>query len=165
MSQEDDVRAGGLPPGPEADGLAGRPSRARYDRVRTALDRKWRRREPQPERMLRELVDALWDAFEVGGWTWCGVWLVGPDGRTLTPGRALPAAAPAAASSGPLLDALAASAAARGTGAIAVPILDKDGRVWAALEAKASSDFDEMDARWLERLVKPLGDAPAAGAR
>lgn len=160
MSSDD--AAPGAEPG--SDGLAGRPSRARYDRVRTALDRKWRRREPQPERMLRELVDALWDAFEGGGWTWCGVWLIAPDGRTLTPGRALPAAAPAA-SSGPLLDALAASAAARGTGAIAVPILDKDGRVWAALEAKSSSDFDDMDARWLERLVKPFGDAPGAGAR
>ncbi|NNN07171.1 MAG: hypothetical protein HKL90_14860 [Elusimicrobia bacterium] len=150
MSSDDAVS--GAEPGP--DGLAGRPSRARYDRVRTALDRKWRRREPQPERMLRELVDALWDAFEGGAWTWCGVWLVGPDGRALTPGRALPAAAPAVPSSGPLVDALAATSAVRAPGAIAVPVVDKDGRVWAALEVKSSSDFDEMDARWLERLVK-----------
>ncbi len=158
-----DDAASGAEPGP--DGLAGRPSRARYDRVRTALDRKWRRRDPQPERMLRELVDALWDAFEGGGWTWCGAWQVGPDGRTLTPSRAFPAAASAAPSSGPLFDALAAASTARGPGAIAVPVADKDGRVWAALEVKSSSDFDDMDARWLERLVKPFGDAPGAGPR
>jgi hypothetical protein len=37
---------------------------------------------------------------------------------------------------------------------IAVPVLDKNGRAWAVFQAKASSAFDDMDARWIERLFK-----------
>lgn len=51
-------------PNPDAPrDIAARPSRARYDKVKHGLDLKWRRRAPQPERMMREIVDGLWDAF------------------------------------------------------------------------------------------------------
>ncbi len=52
-------------PGPTLTGpdIKARPSRARYDKVKHVLDLKWRRRAPQTERMMREIVDELWDAF------------------------------------------------------------------------------------------------------
>ena len=55
--------------GPDAPrDILNRPSRARYDKVKHVLDLKWRRRAPQAERMMREIVDGLWDAF--GGSPW-----------------------------------------------------------------------------------------------
>ena len=139
---------------PPADILK-RPSRARYDKVKHALDLKWRRRAPQTERMMREVVDGLWDAFGGCPWIWCGVWLPQPDGKALQPGPARPeAAASAVAAAGPLGEALSSSAPNRAGGAIRVPVLDKHGRAWAVFEAKSAAAFDDMDARWIERLFK-----------
>ncbi|MBI4370801.1 MAG: hypothetical protein HY552_00740 [Elusimicrobia bacterium] len=150
---------------------AQRPSRARYGKIKTALDLKWRRRRPQPERMTRELVDALWETFGDQPWTWCGFWTPA-DGGIFQPGPARPAPAAVPAPPGGLLgEALARGQPRLGPGVIAVPALDRDGRVWAVFEARSAAAFDEMDARWLERLLKsfqvlepsatPPGPSPA----
>ena len=133
-----------------------RPSRARYDKIKSSLDLKWRRRALQSERMTRELADHLWDAFEKP-WTWCGFWLLQPDGKAFQPGPARPAPAPAAIPcEGVIAEALRSGDAKSGSTTIFVPVLDKNMRVWAMFEARSSAPFDEMDARWIERLFKPF---------
>ncbi|MBI4060332.1 MAG: hypothetical protein HY403_02765 [Elusimicrobia bacterium] len=133
-----------------------RPTRARYDKIKSTLDMKWRRRALQSERMTRELADALWDSFE-NPWTWCGFWLLQPDGKAFQPGPARPAPAPAAIpAEGAVAEALRSGDAKPGQTTIFVPIFDKNARVWAAFEARSSVAFDDMDARWLERLFKPF---------
>jgi hypothetical protein len=135
--------------------IANRPSRARYDKVKHALDLKWRRRAPQSERMMREIVDGLWDAFGGNPWTWCGIWNPQPDGKAFQPGAARPEPAPAAVpAAGALGEALSTGTPIRAGKAIVVPVLDKNGRAWAVFEAKSAADFDDMDARWIERLFK-----------
>ena len=132
-----------------------RPSRARYDKVKHGLDLKWRRRAPAPARMMREVVDGLWDAFGDSPWTWCGVWTPQPDGKAFQPGPARPEPAPAAVpSEGALAEAFAAGEPRRAGGTIFVPLLDRNGRSFAAFEARSSAEFDDMDARWIERLFK-----------
>jgi hypothetical protein len=145
-------------PAPKIDAsrdILNRPSRARYDVVKHGLDLKWRRREPKPERMMREVVDGLWDAFGGRPWTWCGLWLPQPDGLRFQPGPARPEPAPGSTPADGALGAAAAAAATRRSdGAIAVPVLDRHGRPIAVFEAKSPAAFDDMDARWLERLFK-----------
>lgn len=144
----------GRPERPQKD-IKERPSRARYDKVKSTLDLKWRRRQPQSERLTRELSDALWDAFGQSPWTWCGFWLLQPDGQAFQPGPARPEAAPAAVpAAGALGEALRSGEAKPGGTTIAVPVLDKSMRVWAVFEARSTAAFDDMDARWLERLFK-----------
>jgi hypothetical protein len=135
--------------------IANRPSRARYDKVKHVLDLKWRRRAPQTERMMREIIDGLWDAFGDSPWSWCGVWMPQPDGKAFQPGPARPAPAAAAVPADGLLGEVLAKGEPRFNGAvIAVPLLDKNGRPWAVFEAKSSAPFDDMDARWIERMFK-----------
>lgn len=139
--------------------IKNRPSRARYDKVKHGLDLKWRRRAPQAGRMLREIVDGLWDAFGGDPWTWCGLWLPQPDGKAFQPGQARPAPAAAAVpAEGALGEAFRAGAvrtASDAAGAlIAVPVLDKNGKPWAVFEVKSKIAFDDMDARWIERLFR-----------
>jgi hypothetical protein len=135
--------------------ILNRPSRARYDKVKHALDLKWRRRAPQAERMMREIVDGLWDSFGGSPWTWCGVWMPQPDGKAFQPGPARPEPASAAVPAvGALAAALSSAAPSRADGGICVPVLDKNGRAWAVFEAKSATAFDDMDARWIERLFK-----------
>jgi len=135
--------------------ILNRPSRARYDKVKHGLDLKWRRRAPQAERMMREIVDGLWDAFGGSPWTWCGVWMPQPDGKAFQPGQARPEPAAAAVlAEGHLGEAFSKGEPRLNGAGIAVPVLDKNGRAWAVFEAKSSADFDDMDARWIERLFK-----------
>ena len=143
-------------PAPDASrDILNRPSRARYDKVKHGLDLKWRRRAPQSERMMREIVDGLWDAFGGSPWTWCGVWTPQPDGKAFQPGQARPGPAPAAVpAAGALAETLSSGEPRRAGGVIFVPVLDKNGKAWAVFEARASADFDDMDARWIERLFK-----------
>ncbi|MFI5347076.1 MAG: hypothetical protein ACHQ51_11945 [Elusimicrobiota bacterium] len=132
-----------------------RPSRARYDKVKHALDLKWRRRAPQPERMMREVVDGLWNAFGDSPWTWCGMWIPQPDGKAFQPGPARPDPAPAAVPAEGLLgDSFAAGEPRMKDGDIAVAVLDKNGKPWFVFQAKSPAPFDEMDARWIERMFK-----------
>ncbi|MDD5304214.1 MAG: hypothetical protein PHS14_14030 [Elusimicrobia bacterium] len=133
-----------------------RPSRARYDKIKSTLDLKWRRRALQSERMTRELADALWDSFE-NPWTWCGFWLLQPDGKMFQPGPARPEPAPAAiAAEGAIAEAQRTGDSKPGLTTIFVPVFDKNARVWAVFEARSSAPFDDMDARWIERLFKPF---------
>ena len=151
-----------LPPLPDkAADLKSRPSRARYDKVKSTLDVKWRRRAPQGERMMRELIDTLWDHFGDDPWTWCGVWLPQPDGKAFQPGQARPSPAPGAvAREGLLGDCYSGNAPKSapivdGEGArLFVPVQDKNGKAWAVFEARSKAAFDDMDTRWLERLLK-----------
>lgn len=133
-----------------------RPSRARYDKIKSTLDLKWRRRALQSERMTRELADNLWDAFE-NPWTWCGFWLLQPDGKLFQPGPARPAPAPAPVPvEGAIAEALRTGDSKSGGTTMFVPVFDKNARVWAVFEARSSAPFDDMDARWIERLFKPF---------
>lgn len=144
-----------IPDHDAARDIRDRPSRARYDKVKSGLDLKWRRRTPQPERMMREVVDALWDAFGGSPWTWCGMWALQPDGKAFQPGAARPEPAPAAVpAAGILQDCFKDGEPRLETGRIAVAVLDKNGRPWFVFEAKSPAPFDEMDARWIERMFK-----------
>lgn len=134
-----------------------RPSRARYDKIKSTLDLKWRRRALQSERMTRELADHMWDAFGGSPWTWCGFWHLQPDSKAFQPGPARPEPASAAVpNEGPFADAIRTTEPVRAGKTIYVPVLDKNARVWAVFEARSSADFDDMDARWIERLFKPF---------
>lgn len=133
-----------------------RPSRARYDKIKSTLDLKWRRRALQSERMTRELTDHLWGAFE-NPWTWCGFWLLQPDGKAFQPGPARPESDRVSIpNEGAIADALRTGEAKAGGTALFVPVFDKNQRVWAVFEARSSAPFDDMDARWIERLFKPF---------
>lgn len=139
--------------------IKNRPSRARYDKVKSGLDMKWRRRAPQAERIMREVVDALWDAFEGSPWLRCGLWVLQPDGKAFHPGPARPDPAPASVPvDGPrgetITSGLPRNAAEGGSFALYVPVQDKNGKPWAVFEAFSSTPFDDMDARWVERLFK-----------
>jgi hypothetical protein len=157
MNQENPNADDGLPPLPDDKKFSGRPSRARYDKVKAVVDLKWRRRAPQPERMMRDLVDALWDAFGGNPWTWCGFWLPQPDGKAFHAGAARPDHAPSPAPmDGPAGRALAAGEPQRDAASVAAPVLDKNGRAWAVFEVRSSSAFDDMDVRWIEQLLRPF---------
>ena len=139
-----------------------RPSRARYGLVRQVLETKWRRREIKNERVMRELVDVLWENFEASPYSWCGFYLLGPDGKNLVPGphRGEPAPAPMALE-GFFSEAVNKSegviaAGSSGCSEIAVPAFDQKGKIWAVLhvQAKSANAFDDMDRRWLEQLLR-----------
>lgn len=139
--------------------LRDRPSRARYGFVRQALETKWRRRELQPERVMRELVDVLWENFEAAPYSGCGFFLLSPDGRNLEPG---PSRGEPAAEAKPL-QGLFAEVLRGGKGVIssaadelAVPVFDQKGKAWAVLSvrSKDAAAFDDMDRRWLEQLMR-----------
>jgi hypothetical protein len=145
---------------PSVDGvkpidIKSRPSRARYDKVKSTLDLKWRRRAPQPERMMREVVDNLWDAFGDAPWTWCAFWMPQPDGKAFQPGPArLEPAKEAVPAQGALGEAYSTGSMRKTGREIFVPVLDKNGRVLSVFEVRSAADFDDMDARWIERLMK-----------
>ena len=146
----------GFTPQPPRD-MKDRPSRARYDKIKSTLDLKWRRRALQAERMTGELADHLCDSLGESHWTCCGFWLLQPDGKMFQPGPARPSPAPAAVPcEGPMAEAVRSTIAVPGSTTIFVPVLDKNARVFAVFEARSAQPFDEMDARWIERLFKPF---------
>ena len=169
----------------EEERLKGRPSRARYDKVHLALERKWRRRELKADRMMREVVDVLWNSFADSPYSWCGFYLLALDGKSLVlgPHRDKPACSPLpmhgvcgrVASSGRALvvpDVKALGKAhiecdPRNLSEIVLPVFDKGGKVWAVLDvdSAAPAAFDEMDQRWLEKIVKRFEEtsAPESG--
>ena len=170
---------GGLPEMlAQEDAMKGRPSRARYNKVHAALERKWRRRELSAERMMREVVDALWDTFAGSPYCWCGFYLVGGQGQGLHlgPHRDKPACSPLplhgvcgkVAESGEAM--IVADVKALGdayvgcdpkaVSEIALPVFDRDWKVWAVFDADSeqAAAFDAMDARWLERILARFRD-------
>jgi len=153
--------------------LAGRPSRARYDRVHAALERRWRRRRLEAERMMREVVDELWDAFGGSPYSWCGFCVRGPGGAGFVLGPHRDKSRPPLSSGGigwrafktgavvnvPDVKALGPELHERDSqclSKIALPVFERDGGVWAVFEVESGSAaaFDEMDKRWLERILK-----------
>lgn len=154
--------------------LKQRPSRARYDAVYSALDRKWRRRELKSERMMREVVDELWDNFAGSPYSWVGFYTLAHNGVELIlgPHRDKPACSPIqlhgvcgkALKTGQtqrIADVKALGDAhiecdPRNRSEIAVPVFNFEGKVWAVLDvdSEALDAFDEMDQRWLERICR-----------
>ncbi|MEK7857690.1 MAG: GAF domain-containing protein [Elusimicrobiota bacterium] len=168
-----------LPEMPEEQiDIKGRPSRARYDKVRHELDRKWRRRELKSDRMMKEVVDMLWDAFGGAPYSWCGFYLLQGGGQTLVlgPHRDKPACSPLpmhgvcgkVAKTGqavivPDIKALGEAHVEcdpKNQSEIAVPVFDRDGKVIAVfdVDSEQPAAFDEMDQRWLERILKSFQD-------
>lgn len=158
----------------ERNQLQSRPSRARYDAVHHALDRKWRRRELKSDRMMREIIDVLWDTFAASPYSWCGFYVLNPA-RTefiLGPHRDKPACSPLPlsgvcgrafkeAKTIIVPDVHAPGVAhiecdPKNQSEIVVPAFDKDGKVWAVLDvdSQAKAAFDEMDQRWLETILR-----------
>lgn len=134
------------------------PARARYEKVKRELDLKWRRRDPMADRMMRETVDALWDAFSGDPWSWCGMWTLQLDGRGLLPGPGRDEPPQARPLEGLLAECFAAKDSRRGeldgSPAIAVPVTDLNGRPWGVFVARAPAPFNEVDARWIEQVLK-----------
>ena len=149
-------------PQPDAK-LLDRPSRARYDKAHLALERRWRRRELKAERMMREVVDVLWDAFAGHPYVWCGFHLLcegakgpaaGPHrGQAVSPSLSLGAACVQAAAGGKPVIMLGRG---QNPSRIILPVFDKSGQVWAvwAAESEKPAAFNEMDQRWLEKILK-----------
>ena len=162
--------------------LKDRPSRARYDKVHLTLDRKWRRRKLMTERMMREVVDVLWDAFAGSPYSWCGFYLLAPDGRSLLlgPHQDKPACSPlpmhgvcgrVARSGKPeIVPDVKALGEARvecdpdNLSGIVIPVFDKNAKVWAVFDVDSAKPaaFDEMDQRWLDRILKHFMDVEKA---
>ena len=158
----------------DAAALKGRPSRARYDNAHHNLERKWRRRELKAERMMREIVDELWDTFEKSPYSWCGFYVLAPSGQELILGahRDKPACSPLplhgvcgrALKEGktvivPDVKALGAEhieCDPRNLSEIAVPVYDAKGKIFAVFDADSESlnAFNEMDQRWLETIMR-----------
>ncbi len=158
----------------DQDLLKGRPSRARYDKTHFTLERKWRRRELKAERMMREIVDELWENFAGSPYSWCGFYVLAPTKTefTLGPHRDKPACSPLplhgvcgrALKEGktiivPDVKALGAEhieCDPKNLSEIAVPVFNKDGKVWAVfdVDSQAPSAFDGMDQRWLETIMR-----------
>lgn len=141
--------------------LKDRPSRARYEKVRSTLELKSRRRTPQADRLMGEVVEALWRDFADSPYSGCGFHIISADGSAVAPGHHRgnvpePSLDPAgvvgrAVSSGhPELGRDA------GTSRVAVPVFDSEDKLWAVFEALSDKPaaFDDMDMRWLERIVK-----------
>lgn len=163
--------------------ISDRPSRARYDKVRATLDRKWRRRQLDCDRMMREVVDVLWDNFGGNPYSWCGFYRLSKDGESLTlgPHRDKPACSPLPMHGvcGDVVKSLTArivpDLGALGEGhvvcdpksrsEIVVPVFNADGSLYAVFDVDSEQvgAFDEMDQRWLERIVKRFQEVGAAG--
>ena len=162
--------------------LKARPSRARYDRVHKTLDGKWRRRELATERMMREVIDVLWDNFAGSPYSWCGFYLLAPGGNELVlgPHRDKPACSPLALhgvcgralkSGMPVLVPDVKSLGPdhiecdpKNVSEIALPVFNNKGEAFAVLDVDSYelAAFNEMDQRWLERILKPFQDVGKA---
>lgn len=158
----------------EKRALKDRPSRARYNKVHANLERRWRRRELKPERMMREVVDELWDQFGGSPYSWCGFYLWGPSRQELVlgPHRDKPACSPLplhgvcgeVAQSGECVivaDVKALGGAyiecdPKNVSEIVVPVFDHKGKIWAVFDVNSdqAGAFDDMDQRWLDRILK-----------
>lgn len=158
----------------EANRLKTRPSRARYNQLYADLDKKWRRRELKSERMMREVVDALWDAFANSPYSWVGFYVLSPNGVELNlgPHRDKPACSPIqlhgvcgkALKTGQtqrVADVKALGDAhiecdPRNRSEIAVPVYNYEGKIWAVLDVDSADldAFDDMDQRWLEKICR-----------
>lgn len=158
----------------QGDKFKGRPSRARYDAVYHELDRKFRRMQPTADRLMRHIVDALWDQFGNNPYSWCGFYTLQPDGEALILGahRDKPACSPLpmhgvcgqVAKSGKAMNVPDVKALGeahivcdpRNVSELCLPVYNKDQKLFAVFDVDSTQPnaFDEMDQRWLERILK-----------
>lgn len=153
-----------------------KPRRHGYEKVLQAVDNRWKRRAPDRGRIMQHIIDALWEHFGGATYSWCGFYLPSPDGSQLVlgPARDKPACSPIgmhgvcgrAFSSG--TSQVVADVAALGNGhiecdpknrsEIAIPVFGADGKPFAVLDVDSYElgAFDDLDQRWLERIVRPL---------
>jgi putative methionine-R-sulfoxide reductase with GAF domain len=158
-----------------------RPRRHGYEKVLQAVENRWKRRTAERGKMMQQIVDLLWEAFGEGAYSWCGFYVPGPAGRDLVLGacRDKPACSPIALH-GVCGRALATAATQivpdvqalgeahiecdpKNRSEIVVPVFGPDGKPFAVLDVDSyePAAFDEVDQRWLERIVRPLeGAAP-----
>lgn len=156
--------------GPPAKDFMERPSRARYEKVRAILDLKYRRREPEADRMMVEVIEALWENFADNPYAGCGFYILSADGTRFAAGHhrgkrggaslGLTGARALAVQSGH-----PAIVRDEGHARIAVPVYDREDKLWAVLEAVSDKldAFDDMDKRWLERVAKAFQHAKRVG--
>ena len=157
-----------------------RPRRHGYEQVLRAIENRWKRRGPDRAKMMQHIVDLLWDTFGEVAYSWCGFYVPSPDGTQLVvgPHRDRPASSPIGAHGvcGKAIETrrtqIVPDVSALGDGhiscdpknrsEIAVPVLDMDGKPFAVLDVDsyAAGAFDEVDQRWLERIVRSLEAAP-----
>jgi len=158
----------------QGEALKVRPARARYDKAHANLLKRWRRRELKSDRLMKEIVDELWEIFAGHPYSWCGFYVLAPGGQELILGahRDKPACSPLplhgvcgrALKEGksvivPDVKALGdqhIECDPRNQSEIAVPVYDKDGKVWAVFDVDSESKaaFDDVDQRWLETVMR-----------
>ncbi|MFA6318776.1 MAG: GAF domain-containing protein [Elusimicrobiota bacterium] len=150
--------------------LRDRPSRARYEKVRAGLELKARRRTPRADRLMAEVVEGLWDDFAENPYSGCGFHILSEDASAAAPGYRrgrLPEASldPAGVLGRAVTGRAPARGAEGGLSRVVVPVFDGEDRLWAVLEAVSPKPdaFDEMDVRWLERIVKVFRLAQRVG--
>ncbi|MBI4677412.1 MAG: GAF domain-containing protein [Elusimicrobia bacterium] len=155
---------------PPAKDIKDRPSRARYEKVRAALELKFRRRVPAADRMMGEVVEALWRDFADSPYSGCGFHVISEDGSRVVPGHRRgkvpePSLDPAGVVGRAVANGHPEVAKEAGLCRVAVPAYDCDGKLWAVLEAVSGKEaaFDDMDVRWLERIVKVFQLAKRVG--
>ncbi|MBI5882764.1 MAG: GAF domain-containing protein [Elusimicrobia bacterium] len=147
--------------GPPPKELKDRPSRARYEKVRFALELKSRRRAPQADRLMGEVVEALWRDFADFPYSGCGFHILNEDATAVNPGHhrgkvPQPTLDPAGVLARAVKSGHPELCGDGGASRVAVPVYDCEDRLWAVFEAVSDKPaaFDDMDMRWLERIVK-----------
>lgn len=161
-----------------------KPRRHGYEKVLQAVDNRWKRRAPDRGRIMQHIIDALWDNFGGNAYSWCGFYVPTPDGKQLVlgPARDKPACSPIgihgvcgkALTSGvsqvvPDVKALGDAhieCDPKNRSEIAVPVFGADGKPFAVLDVDSYEPgaFDELDQRWLERILRPLEGTSAPRA-
>ena len=163
---------------------AARPRRRDYEKVLSSLETRWKRRPADRGKIMQDIVEGLWETFGATVYSWCGFYLPSPGGSlTLGPHRDKPACA-SIGTHGVCGKAISekktqvvADVKALGDAhiecdpanrsEIAVPVMDDDGGVFAVLDVDSTQvgAFGEEDRRWLERVVRTLGQTPAPERR
>ena len=159
-----------------------KPRRRDYEKILTPLEGRWKRRPTDRAKIMQDIVDAIWDGLGGKVVSWCGFYLLSADGQSLALGPHKDK--PACASIGthgvcghavserktqivPDVRALGDAhieCDPANQAEIAVPVMDLDGKVFAVLDLDSTQAgaFGEEDRRWLERLVRTLGQTPPA---
>lgn len=152
---------------------ATKPRRRNYEKILSTLETSWKRRPKDHAKIMQDIVDALWDVFGGKIISWCGFYFITADRQPSVLG---PHQDKAAAGEG-IQEICRRAAAERKTQVvsdarrehdpaarweIAIPIMDPDGGVFAVLHvySEQNAAFGEEDRRWLERIVRILGQAP-----
>lgn len=168
----------------EGSAAAARPRRRDYERVLSALETRWKRRPADRGKIMQDIVEALWDAFGGKVYSWCGFYTPGPSASlVLGPHRDKPACASigtngvcgraASEKKSQIVPDVKALGDAHiecdpaNRSEIVVPVMDPDGTVFAVLDVDSTEigAFGEEDRRWLERLVRTLGQTPGPERR